>query len=797
MEYQVDLAQNKDKKLEQVSTRIRDLRKEIVSTIPEIFMDRALLITESYEETFGSPSVYRRAKALEKILLHMNICINDKELIVGSYAGKPRGCQIFPEYDMKFIVDEMDDFSERQADKFFISEENKIIAQEIYSKWKGNTITDQAHNLFPPEAMNGSKQLIYLLTCMGSGIGHMIVNYEKVLQKGLLGILQEIEEFEGKLDVNDPEYTDKIIYYKSLRIVCEASCKFAERFALLALEEMEKTTDPIRKNELLNISKNCRKVPAQPAGNFWEALQSFWFVQLILHLESNGHSVSPGRFDQYMYPFFAPEPDKEFCEEVLHSLWLKFFEINKVRNKTSSVVFGGYPMFQNIVLGGQTENGDSAVNPLSHLCLEVTAKVHLPQPSLSARWFYGCPEDFIRHAVEVISYGIGMPAMFNDEVVIPNMLQLGHSIEEARNYGIIGCTEMNVPYNTEPFLTGGFLNIIKILELTIFNGFDPISQENCEYQTGPVEDFKTFEEFQKAYYDQLSYYLKQHVTCDNILDALHGKLCPTPFESMLMGDCLENGKTNLEGGARYNTTTLQLVGMANVADSLATIKKIIYEEKSLTWKELKTALNNDYENNEPLRQRIINHVPKYGNDDNYVDLLGRDVLYHCCKEAKQYKSPRNGTYNIAVYTLATNVLWASKVGATPDGRKKGMVLADGGVSCSHGMDKNGLTALFNSVLKIDPYKPIGSALLNVRLSPSNFNQNDFSKTVDAIKSFFMHKGQHIQFNVFDVNILRDAQKNPDKYPLLMVRVAGFSVLFTTIETLLQEDIIHRTLHSSN
>ncbi len=795
--YSVVFMKDKDKKQEQVSERIRTLREEIVATVPEIFMDRALLVTESYEETFGRPYIYRRAKALERVLLNMDICINDKELIVGSYAGKPRGCQVFPEYDMKFLVDEMNEFALRQADKFMISEDNKAIAQQVYEKWKGNTITDQALNLFPEEAADASKQLIFLLTCLGSGIGHMLVNYEKVIQKGLAGFMLETQELENSLDICDPEYNDKKTYYESLKIVCHAVCQFAGRFSLMALAQAEKTADPQRKKELLQIAENCRRVPAQPAQNFWQALQSLWFVQLVLHLESNGHSVSPGRFDQYMYPYYAAETDKDTCEELLHCLWLKFFELNKVRNKVSSVVFGGYPMFQNIVVGGQNANGESAINELSHLCLEATAKVHLPQPSLSVRWFYGCPEDFIRHALEVVSYGTGMPALFNDEVIIPNMLQLGYTIEEARDYAIIGCTEMNVPHNTEPFLTGGFLNILKILELTIFDGFDPVSQTQQVFQSGCVESFTTFEDFQKAYYEQLSYYLRQHVTCDNILDALHGQICPTPFESMLLSDCLQNGKSNLEGGARYNTTTLQLVGMANVADSLATIKKLIYEEKSVTWDQLKAALQNNYADNELLRQRIINHVPKYGNDHDFVDMLGRDVVYHCCREAAKYRSPRNGTYNIAVYTLATNVLWASKVGATPDGRKRGSVLADGGVSCSHGMDKNGLTALFNSVRKIDPYKPLGSALLNIRLSPSSFNETDFQKTVDVVKGFFMNKGQHVQFNVFDVNTLRDAQKNPEKYPLLMVRVAGFSVLFTTIETILQEDIINRTLHSSH
>jgi len=797
MGYKVDFTQSKEKKQEQVSERIKILRDELVSTMPEIVMDRALLLTESYEETVGRPYIYRRAKAFEKILLHMEIYIHEKELIVGSYSGKLRGCPIFPEYDMKFIIDEINDLEHRKADKFFISEDNKAIAYQIYEKWKGNSIAEQAMELFPEEAANGSRQLIYILTCLGSGIGHMIVDYEKVLQKGFIGILAEIKELEEKLDYNDPEYTDKLIYYESLRIVCQASCKFAERFSLLALEEMKRTTDSKRKKELQKIAEICQKVPAHPANSFWEALQSFWFVQLLLHIESNGHSVSPGRFDQYMYPYYKPEVDKDFCEELLHNLWLKFFEINKVRNKTSSVVFGGYPMFQNIVLGGQTETGESAVNELSHLCLEASAKVHLPQPSLSVRWFYGCPEDFFRHAVELVSYGTGFPAMFNDEVVIPNMLQLGHTIEEARNYAIVGCSEMIVPYNTEPFLTGGFINILKILELTIFDGFDPISQEQYKFQTGEVKNFKTFEEFLKAYYAQLSYYLKLHIISDNILDSLHGKICPAPFESLLLGDCLQEGKSNLEGGARYNTTTLQLVGMANVADSLATIKKLIFEDKNLNWDELKSALNNNYEGNELLRQQIINHVPKYGNDDDYVDLLGRDVLYHCCQEAENFKNPRGGRYNIALYTLATNVLWASKIGATPDGRKKGSVLADGGVSCSHGMDKSGLTALFNSVLKLDPYKAIGSELLNIKLSPSSFSENDFQKTCDVIKSFFMRKGQHVQFNVFDINTLRDAQKHPEKYPLLMVRVAGFSVLFTTIEALLQEDIINRTMHSSN
>jgi formate C-acetyltransferase len=455
-------------------------------------------------------------------------------------------------------------------------------------------------------------------------------------------------------------------------------------------------------------------------------------------------------------------------------------------------------MFQHLTLGGQNEGGKSAVNELSHLCLEATSKVGLTQPSLSIRWFYGCPDDFLIHAIETASYGTGMPAFFNDEVLIPNMLQQGYCLEEARGYGIVGCTEATVPCITEPWLTGGFTNIIKVLERTIFNGYDPVKNEQRPFKTGYPESFSTFADFMQAYFEQLSYYLKQQVVLDNILDKLHATTVPTPFESVFTRDCLERGKTNLEGGARYNSTTFQAVGIANVADSLATIKKFIYEDKTLTWPVLKEALLKNYEGFEELRLSIQHQVPKYGNDDSYVDSLGEEVLDHLYRELKKYKNPRGGNYYIALYTIACNVLLADKVGSTPDGRKKGMVLADGGVSCSQGSDKEGPTALLTSVTKLDPYKALGSTLLNLKFNPNIFNDStNYHKIAALVKTFFMMKGQHVQFNVVDVETLRDAQKHPEKYPCLVVRVAGFSVLFTTIDPKCQEDIILRTAHDSH
>jgi len=794
---------NRWEKMEQVSDRVKLLRKNFLSIIPEISVQRAMLITESYLETWAQSMVIRRAKAFENILTKMDIYIQDNEIIVGSLAEKPKAVPLFPEYDVEFILNELDSFALRTADRFIISEENKKILRSILPQWQNNTIKDQAFKLFPEDAKLALQDSIAILTAFKSGVGHMIIDYGYGIDHGLLNIIKHVKELREKISINDPDSAVKRDYYDAVVICCQALINFAQRYADKAKELASYEKSISRKKELLKIATICERVPANPANSFWEAIQSFWFIHLALQIESNGHSVSPGRFDQYMYKYYrngkgSNHKEGNLNEELLHCLWIKFSEINKVRDKVSSVAFGGYPMFQHLTVGGQDDNGNSAVNELSHLCLEATAKVGLTQPSLSIRWFYGCPEDFLLHAIETASHGTGMPAFFNDEVLIPNMLQEGYGLEEARGYSVVGCTESCVPGITEPWLTGGFTNIIKVLERTIFNGYDPVIKEQRNVRTGETESFKTFEDFKKAYFEQISYYLKQQVILDNILDNLHGKTVPTPFESIFIHNCLQQGKTTLEGGALYNSTTFQAVGIANVADSLATIKKLIYEDKSLTWKELKNALTNNYEGHEGLRLSIINNVPKYGNDNDYVDLLGNEVLDHMYGDLKQYKNPRGGNYYIALYTISCNVLLADRVGASADGRKKGMVLADGGVSCSHGSDKEGPTALLKSVTKLDPYKALGSTLLNVKLHPSVFNNIDsYNKIGSLIKTYFMMKGQHVQFNVVDVATLRDAQKHPEKYPCLVVRVAGFSVLFTTIDPKCQEDIIMRTAHSSH
>lgn len=779
--------------------RILNLRQRVLNSTPEIFVERAEIITDSYRNNHGKPAIIRRAMALRDILVNLTIDIAPHELIVGNFTKKPRGCQVFPEYDMGFIIQELDEFEYRKADRFIIEEENKNKLRQVFEYWKYNSYADNALSILNQEQANCMSDLVFTLTALRSGIGHVIVDYQICLEQGIRGILKYLDMHRSKLDPNDCEYAEKLTYYSAAQISGESIIAFSNRFALLADIQAKEEQDPIRKSELLRIAATCRKVPEYPAGNFYEALQSFWMLHLVLHLESNGHSISPGRFDQYMYPYYEADIQagilKEELEEYLHALWIKFFELNKVRDKISSVAFSGYPMFQNLMLGGVNQQGKSAVNPLSHLCLDATAKIKFPQPSVSIRWHFGCPESFVNHVFDVVSLGTGMPALFNDEVLIPNMLNMGYTLDEARNYAIVGCTETISPAVCQPWLTGGFLNVLKILELTIFDGKDPISGTLHPMQTGNVEGMASFSDFLNAYKRQLAYYLEQIIVADNTLDSLHGKLCPLPFESLFIRDCVKNGKTSQEGGARYNSTTLEIVGLPNVIDSLAVIDTLIYHEKNLSWQQLKKMLLNNYEGNESFRLSFREKYPKYGNDIEYVDGFGRDLVDFLYDAIRPWRSPRGGAYRFALYSVSSHILFARKTGATPDGRKKFDLLADGGVSCAQGRDKQGLTALLNSIVQLDPYKPLGSTLLNVKISPSLFLGENRKKLIDAIKTYFLKKGQHIQFNVVDVITLREAQKHPENFPSLMVRVAGFSALFTSLDCQLQEDIIARVEHS--
>jgi len=788
------------KVMDLVSDRVKRLRDRFIRTTPHISAQRAKIITECYQSTMGVPIITRRALALAKILDEMDIYIADDELIVGSMAEMPRGTPLFPEYAVDFIIRELDTFESRVADRFLIDPQVKEELRELLPQWEGQCVNDYAFPLFPKEGQKAASCFCYLLTATRSGVGHMIVDYAYWLQRGLPGIMADIR---GRLDGADPANPDecvKLEFYAAELLVLEGLQRFILRYADLASALADSCPDRERQGELREIAQTCAFIAHNKPESFRQACQSFFFLHLALQLESNGHSVSPGRFDQYMYPFYLAEQQEPSraaaVEELIHCLWIKFSEINKVRDKLNSIAFGGYPMFQHITLGGQDENGRCAVNELSYLCLDATAKVGLFQPSTSIRWHYGMPEAFLEHAVRIASYGTGMPAFFNDEVLIPNMLQIGFGLEQARGYAVVGCTEETVPGMSEPWLTGGFFNLAKALEFTIFNGLDIVTGEQQRFTTGEAESFADFASFMEAFKKQLDYYLSLHVACDNVMDMAHGRLAPTVLQATVVQGCQDKGKTTMEGGARFNTTTINAVGIANVADSLAAIRQVVYEEKRVTWGQLKAALKANFEGHEALRGYLKNKVPKYGTDNESVDLLGNEIVNELHSILSRYKNPRNGPYLLALYSISTNVMVADRTGAMPDGRKLGESLADGGVSCSHGVDKEGPTALLNSVARLDPYKATGSTLLNLKLHPCVFEDNrNIAKVAALFKTFFLNKGQHIQLNVIDAETLRDAQKHPERHSFLTVRVAGFSVFFTTIDPRTQEEIIARTEHT--
>lgn len=793
-----------------VSPRINKLKESLLAGTPEIDPERAVLITESYQETEGLPMIIRRAKALEKILENMTIVIRDEELIVGNQTKAPRSSPVFPEFSIKWLLSELDSLPKRKGDVFLVSQETKEKLQQIAGYWEGKTCQEYAASLMPQAAKDAQSGGVFTVgNYFFNGVGHICVDYAKVLAKGFKGIIEEALGEARKLDITRPADHKKLQFLNAVVIACNAAIKFAQRFAKEARRLAQETTDPRRKKELEEIAKNCEWVPANPARSFYEALQSFWFVQLIIQLESNGHSISPMRFDQYMYPYLKQDLekgilDREKAQELLDCLWVKFNDINKVRDEASTKAFGGYPMFQNLIVGGQTPDGLDATNELSFMCLEATAHVRLPQPSISLRVWNKTPDELLFKAAEVSRIGLGMPAYYNDEVIIPALASRGVSLADARDYGIIGCVEPQKMGKTEGWHDAAFFNMARVLELTINNGRCPGDCSTCGagcstpqlgVETGEFSSFKSFEEFLEAFRKQMAYFVKLLIISDNAVDIAHGTRVPLPFLSSMVADCIKRGKSLQEGGAVYNFTGPQGVGVANVGDSLAAIKYAVFEKKIVSAEELLRALKTNFEGKEELRQRLINEVPKYGNDDDYVDSLAREGALIYCREVEKYTNPRGGRFQPGLYPVSANVPLGAMTGATPDGRKAGTPLADG-VSPVSGRDVKGPTAAVTSVAKLDHHIASNGTLLNQKFHPAAIaGESGIRNLAALVRTFFDQKGFHVQFNVVSKETLLDAQKNPEKYRTLVVRVAGYSAYFTALDKAIQDDIIARTEHS--
>ena len=826
------------------SPRIQKLVDALYEHMPVIESARAKLITESYKETEGEPIITRRAKAFAHILHNIPIIIRDNELIVGSSTIAPRGCQTFPEFSYEWLEAELDTVATRTADPFEIAEETKAELKEADKYWKGKTTSELATSYMAPEAIKAIEHNIFTPgNYFYNGVGHVTVKYWEVLEIGFEGIMEKAQKELDGCSVGDGNYARKSHFLEAVILSCKAVIDYAGRYAKLAQEMAAQTSDPVRKQELFVIAENCSRVPAKGAQNFYEACQSFWFVQQLLQMESSGHSISPGRFDQYMYPYYKKDMEagtitREFAQELIDCIWVKLNDLNKCRDAASAEGFAGYSLFQNLIAGGQNKEGEDVTNDLSVMCIQASMHVHLPAPSLSVRVWNGSPHEFLIKAAELTRTGIGLPAYYNDEVIIPALQNRGLSLEDAREYNIIGCVEPQKAGKTEGWHDAAFFNMCRPLELVFSNGMD--KGEMVGIPTGDVTQMKTFDEFFDAYKKQMEYCISLLVNADNAIDVAHAERCPLPFLSCMIDDCLKEGKSVQEGGAVYNFTGPQGFGIANMADGLFAIRKLVYEDKKVSMKELKEALAWNYDKGldaqsagdmtemimkamqkagrnvdastaegllktfmgmkpgEQKTQRfkeihdMIDEVPKFGNDIPEVDYFAREVAYTYSKPLQKYNNPRGGKFQAGLYPVSANVPLGGQTGATPDGRYAHTPVADG-VSPSAGKDVKGPTAAATSVSRLDHFIVSNGTLFNQKFHPSALSGREgLEKFVALIRGYFDQKGMHMQFNVVDRQTLLDAQEHPEKYKHLVVRVAGYSALFTTLSRSLQDDIIRRT-----
>ncbi len=828
------------------SARIDGLMADLYEKMPEIEADRGVLVTESYKATEGLPLIKRRSAAFAHILRNIPIVIRENELIAGSATVKPRGCQVFPEYSFEWLEAEFDTVATREADPFYISDETKEKLHEVYKYWPGKTVSDLAKANMAPEAYDVfmNHGIFTVGNYFYNGIGHVCVQYDRVINDGYEAIINKAKAELEALRLGDGEYVTRRNFLEAVIESCEAVIEYAHRYSMLASELAAKEHDMGRKLELKRIADACAHVPEKGARTFFEACQSFWFVQMLLQVESSGHSISPGRFDQYMYPFYKKDMDDgvitiEEAQELLDNIWVKLNDLNKVRDAASAEGFAGYGLFQNLIVGGQDIYGMDATNDLSYMCLEAAMHVPLPQPSLSIRVWNGSPKSLLVKAAALTRLGTGLPAYYNDEVIIPSIMSRGLTLEDARDYCIIGCVEPQKAGKTDGWHDAAFFNMCRPVELVFSNGVDKGKQIGPK--TGDVTEMKTFEEFYDAYKKQEAYMIELMVNADNAVDAAHAMRCPLPFQSCMVDDCIKRGKSLQEGGAIYNFTGPQGFGIANMTDALIAIRELVFEKKLVTMAEMRDALAHNYgkglrgydaekltmeiaekvvANGSALTEADIKEIyrevttgeyltagakaryeeilaligttPKYGNDIREADLFARDVAYTYTKEVEKYKNYRGGIYQAGLYPVSANVPLGAQTGATPDGRLAYTPIADG-VGPVAGSDKCGPTATANSVAKLDHGIASNGTLLNQKFHPSALaGIAGLEKFVSLIRGYFDQKGMHVQFNVINRETLIDAQKHPENYKNLVVRVAGYSALFTTLSRSLQDDIINRT-----
>lgn len=793
-----------------LSNRMMIYREAVLEKKPYICAERALLATEAYQKYQNQPTVLKRALMLKNILEKMSIYIEEDTLIVGNQAASNRDAPIFPEYTLDFVMDELDTFEKRDGDVFYITEDTKEQLRSIAPFWQNNNLRAKAGALLPEEVQVFMDTGFFGMEGkMNSGDAHLAVNYQQLLEVGLKGYEERTLKAKAALDLTKPESIAKYHFYDAILVVIGSVKNFAKRYADLA-KEMAKTANSQRSTELLEISRICQKVPYEPAESFTEAIQATWFIQLILQIESNGHSLSYGRFDQYMYPYLKADLNKDAITEdeaveLLTNLWIKTLTINKVRSQAHTYSSAGSPLYQNVTVGGQTKDKKDAVNTLSFLVLRSVAQTKLPQPNLTVRYHAQINQEFLNEAIEVMKLGFGMPAFNNDEVIIPSFIKYGVAEEDAYDYSAIGCVETAVPGKWGYRCTGmSYMNFPKILMIAMNDGVDPVTERRFTKGHGYFKNMKTFAELEDAWDKTVRELTQMSVIVENAIDLGIEQEVPDILCSALTEDCIGRGKTIKAGGAIYDFISGLQVGIANLADSLAAIKKLVFEEEKVTQDELWQALMTNWESerSQEIQQLIIHEVPKYGNDEDYTDQLAVKAYDSYIDEIKKYPNTRYGRGPIGgirysgTSSISANVGQGRSTMATPDGRKAWAPLAEG-CSPSHNMDQNGPTAVLKSVSKLPTEDIVGGVLLNQKVNPQTLaKEEDKQKLIMLLRTFFNRlKGYHIQYNVVSKKTLIDAQKNPEKHRDLIVRVAGYSAFFNVLSKATQDDIIERTEHA--
>ena len=790
-----------------MNNRIQFLRDRLVGERPSVDITRARILTDTYRQHLGEPLVSVWGKAMYRLFTELPIEIPPGELIVGSATVKPRAAQLFPEVQAGWLDAELDIASTRAYDPLDISDEDKDeLRRDILPFWQGRTIAERLFAQVPEETApliylnpgewpTRSTGLIDNYSLIQKGIGTVVPNYQKMLTLGVRGILGQIDEYAAALDMTDTDSVPKAVFYDSARMALKGLVEMAGRYAALALEKAQNETDETRRAELMRIHETCSHVPHNPPRDFYEAVQAFWFTHLAVRIELSGHSLSPGRFDQYMISYLTTDKDREEALELIESLFIKFSETMLFVNADTSKFYTGVPQWQNFNLGGRTIDGRDATNELSYICLEAMIDVRIVQPDISVRIHPDSPEAFVLKACELSRLGTGHPKFYNEDLISFSMGCKGISLAEARDFAIMGCVEPRVQGKEATHLTGGFINLPAALELALNNGVWRRTGKQVGLPTGDAREFTSFEQVYEAYKAQLAHLIRHMFVVNAIAETAYSELLCSPFLSSLTEGCVESGRPIQKGGAAYNFgPAVNNIGIADTGDSLAAIKKLVYEEKRLTMDQVLTAIENDFEGYESVRTILLNEAPKYGNDDDYVDDMTRAAAHVSNDEVMRYRNIFGGQAQSGNVGVNSHMSFGTVVGALPSGRKASLPLADN-TSPSQGNDHLGPTALARSVGKLDLAPFRNGALLNLRLSPQSVVGPDgLRKMASFVRGLCDVGCWHAQFNLVDTRTLRDAQERPQEYADLLVRVAGYSAYFTQLHQDVQEEIIRRTEH---